>query len=166
MRTFAAVLAVAALAAFAGATTASARATKLTPAESKWAAGVVKLLNGVNHGLQVVITQATATDALVVGSKNNRTLNSTLALFIECNKNLKKAGTPPPRLAKFAASMKSACTQVNSGAHQIAQGIAAYIKKQNALGKQLFTKGVTDFQGATKQLGTAYRRLLAVSNSK
>ena len=139
------------------------RATKLTPAEAKWATPVVKLWNTLNAGLLVVVSQATAKDALFVGTKTNQKLTLTLATFVTCSKALKTPGAAPARLAKFGGSMKSACTNLEAGAHDFAKAIGAIRKGNGTLTEKLVLQGIGEFKRSGTKLAAARNQLLAVS---
>ena len=142
---------------------APARTAKLTPAETTWVTPVVKLWNTLNAGLLVVVSQATAKEALLVGTKNNGKLNATLASFVTCNQTLKKPGAAPARLAKFGGSMKNACTDLEAGAHDFAKAIRAINKGNDTLGQKLVIQGVGEFRQSSAKLAAARKQLLAVS---
>jgi hypothetical protein len=164
MRVLLATLAAVALAgiAAAGATATPSRTAKLTPAETKWATPVVKLWNQLNARLLVVVSQATAKEALIVGTKNNGKLNATLATFITCGKALKKPGAAPPRLAKAAAAMKGACKNLAAGGHSFALAIAAIYKGNGTLGQKRLLAGIGSFKKGSAKLALARKQLLGV----
>ncbi len=165
MRALLAMLAVASLVSLGAATAASGahtRTAKLSPAEAKWATPVVKLWNTLNAGLVVVVSQALAKEALLIGTKNNGKLNTTLATFVTCNKTLKKPGAAPARLAKFGSSMKKACTDLEAGAHDFANAIGAIHKGNGTLGQKLVIQGIGEFKQSSTKLATARKQLLAV----
>lgn len=164
MRALLATLAAASVVVLAAATAASAAAApaaKLTPAETRWATPVVLLWNNLNRALVSVVPQATAKDALIVGTKNNGTLNATLSVFVTCSKTLKKPGTAPPRLARFAASMKSACTSVEAGGHDFAGAIGAIFKGNGTLGQKKEIQAIGELHQGSTHLATARKLLLA-----
>lgn len=156
-----AVISVAVLGAATAATAATAHTAQLTPTETKWVTPVVVLWNNLNKGLIAVVPQATAKDALIVGTKNNGKLNATLAVFITCNKALKKPGTAPPRLAKFAATMKSACTSLEAGGHDFAGAIAAIFKGNSTLGQKKEIQAIGELKQGSTKLAAARKLLLA-----
>jgi len=164
MRPFLALLAVATVAVLGAATAASAapaRTARLTPAETKWATPVIALWNNLNKALVSVVPQATAKDALIVGTKNNGTLNATLAVFITCNKSLRKPGTAPPKLAKFAASMKRACVSLEAGGHDFAGAIGAIFKGNSTLGQKKEIQAIGELKQGSTRLAAARKLLLA-----
>ncbi len=164
MRLFLALLAVTSLVGLGAATAATAapdRHVKLTPAETKWVAPVVKLWNNLNTGLQNVVAQATAKEALLIGTKNNGKLNGTLATFVTCGKTMKKAGAAPARLAKFAGAMKKACVPLEAGSHSFAKAIAAIYKGNSTLGQKRLIQGVGEFKKGSAKLAAARKQLLA-----
>jgi hypothetical protein len=164
VRTLLVTLAVLSLVGFGAASAAAqpSRTAKLTPAEAKWVAPVVTLWNTMNAGLLMVVSQASAKDALIVGTKNNGKLNTTLATFITCGKTLKKPGAAPPRLTKFAGSMKGACSHLAAGGHSFAKAISAIYKRNSTLGQKLLVQGVGQFKLGSNKLATARKQLLAV----
>jgi hypothetical protein len=165
MRTILTTLAAVLLLAFgatAAATAAPSATTKLSPAETKYATPAVKLWNALNAGLLVVVTQATAKDALFIGTKNNGKLTATLAVFITCNSALKKAGTPPPRLTTFSASLKRACTDLEAGAHDFAKSIGAIHKGNSTLGQKKLIQGIGELKQGSAKLAVARKQLLAL----
>src|SRR4051812_783158 len=122
MRRSAALLAVLALAAI---VTQSASA-KLTPVEEKWATSLISVWNEQNLALHVVIQAASANNALVARSTNNRRLEIILNTFVVCGPLIKKAGNPPSsRLAGFREALSSACTHDTAGAHDFAKAVGA-----------------------------------------
>ena len=150
----------AALVALASAATADA---KLTPVEQKWAKPVVTVWNQQNLALHVVIQAATASNALVYGTANNKKLTVILNTFVVCGPAIEKAGAPPsPRLQTFATSLGSACTHDTAGAHAFAQAIGAVSKNKAAQSQTLLAKGVAEFKLGTAALSKAYRSLIAV----
>src|SRR3954469_24702957 len=164
MRALLATLAVASTIALGGATAASATAApaaKLTPAETRWATPVVLLWNNLNKALVSVVPQATAKDALIVGTKNNGTLNATLAVFVTCSKQLRKPGAAPRRLARFAASMKSACTSLEAGGHDFAAAIGAIFKAKGTLGQKKEIQAIGELKQGSARFATARKLLLA-----
>ncbi|HEY7536535.1 MAG TPA: hypothetical protein VH721_00980 [Gaiellaceae bacterium] len=165
MRLLLATLAVASLGAL-GAAAAPAKATKLTPGEEKWAKPVVNVWNVMNAGLLVVGDQTTADNALVPGTKTNYALTKTLATFIACNPAMKKAGEPTPRLSRFSATMKKACTHLATGAHGVANGISTIYKKHNGkLGAAQIQAAFGEFKQGSTLLAKARSQLLALGGS-
>ena len=75
-----------------------------------------------------------------------------------------KAKTPPSaRLKPFAATMKSACALLGTGAHGVANGISTIYKKNNGkLGALQIQAGFKDFQQGSSKLAAAHKQLLAV----
>src|SRR3954468_9408358 len=91
---------------------------KLTAVEQKWATPMITVWNQQNLALHVVLQAASAKNALVAGTTNNKRLTVVLNTFIVCGPEIKKAGTPPsPRLATFTTSLTTACTHNTAGAH-------------------------------------------------
>jgi len=160
MRVVQAVLVAAAIAAFAAGAATSASA-KLSPAEQKWAKPAVDLWNVENAGLLAVYKQATAKNALVVGTKTNLVLSKTLANFVQCPVVLKKLGTVPARLKAASASMTTGCTRLSSGAHDVAKGIGQISKSNEDAGTKLVLQGFGKFKKASASLAVARKQLLA-----
>src|SRR5437868_6431726 len=78
---------------------------KLTPVEQTWAKPMISVWNEQNLALHVIIQAASAKDALVAGTANNKKLTVILNTFVVCKSLIKKAGSPPsPRLQTFATS--------------------------------------------------------------
>jgi len=157
MRIALALIAAAALAAGAAAVASA----KLTPAEQKWVKPVVDLWNIENAGLLAVTKQATAKDALVVGTKTNLALSKTLANFVQCPTILKKIGTSPARMKAVSVSMTTSCSRLSSGAHDVAKGIGAIRKGNGDLGSKMVLQGFGKFKKASASLAVARKQLLA-----
>jgi hypothetical protein len=145
---------------------APARTAKLTAVEQRWVTPVIRLWNTENGGLLVVLSQATAANggALIPGTKANAALLGTLSQFVECTPMLARAKSPPsPRLVPFANAMKSACTDLVTGAHGVASGIASLTKHRNEkLGTAQLQAAFQNFKLASAKLALARKQLLAV----
>jgi hypothetical protein len=159
-------LALAALGA-AAATAAPARATVLTPAEQKWIAPLLKIWNVQNQGLQKVIQQALAKNALEVGEKpQNLALTNTLVALADCKqpKDLIKSAGPPPtsRLKAFRSALNAACIHDQNGVNDFAKAIAAVTKNQSSRVTVLLTQGGAEFRKGSTYLTKAYKAVVAV----
>jgi hypothetical protein len=166
MRLAAAMFAAAALAAFAtGAASASpAASAKLTPAEQKWAKPVVGLWNIMNTGLQNVVPAATAKNALVLGSANNKKLVTLLVTFALCPETLTKAGKPPTRLARIATTMSTACARLDAGSKTFGKALTAISKGQQTRGSSLVLQAVGSFKKAKSPLASVRTQLIAIGS--
>src|SRR5439155_18296073 len=81
---------------------------KLTPVEEKWAKPMVCVWNQQNLALRIVLQAASAKNALIVGTANNKRLTIIHNTFVVCGAEIKKAGAAPsPRLTAFADSLKT-----------------------------------------------------------
>jgi hypothetical protein len=144
------------------AVTAAAEA-KLTAVEEKWAKPMVTVWNQQNLALHVVLQAATAKNALVYGTPNNKKLSVVLNTFVVCGPSIKKAGAPPsPRLQPFATALGSACTHDTAGAHDFAKTVGAVSKNKPAQAQTLLKQGVAEFRLGTAALTKAYRSLTAI----
>ncbi len=151
---------VAALAALAFAAAAEA---KLTPVEEKWAKPMISVWNQQNLALHVVLQAASAKDALIAGTVNNKRLTVILNTFVVCGAEIKKAGAPPsPRLTSFTTSLKSACTHNTAGAHDFAKSIGAIRSGKSTQSATLLKQGVAEFKLGTTALNKAYKAMTAV----
>jgi hypothetical protein len=136
---------------------------KLTAIEEKWAKPMIGVWNQQNLALRVVLQAASAKDALVYGTTNNKRLTVILNTFVVCGPAIKKAGNPPsPRLGAFAESLKSACTHDTNGAHDFAKTVGAIRKGNGALSQSLLKKGVAEFKLGSAALSKAYTSLSAI----
>jgi hypothetical protein len=148
--------------------TAGAASAKLTPAEEKWVAPLLKIWEKQNAGLNLVIPAATRNNGagMVAGTTENRDLVTILAALVDCKEptdRIKKAGAPAsPRLVAFRDALNSACIHDANGAHDFAKAIAAFGKKKNTLGKSLLVSGVAEFKKGTAQISKAYKAITAV----
>ena len=162
MRTLACLLAAALVAGFA----ASSAGAKLTPAEQKWVTPLITAWNVQNAGLQKVIAQAAAKNALIAGEKpQNLALTETLSALITCvsPKNVvKAAGTPPPRLLAFRNALMTACADDFYGANYFAKAIGAVHEGNDSAVQADLAKGIAKFKAGSAALTTAYHALLAI----
>jgi hypothetical protein len=143
---------------------APAKAAKLTPAEQKWATPVVGLWNVMNTGLLNIVKQASAQNALILGTKQNKPLVATLLTFALCPETLAKAGSPPPRMAKIATTMKTACTRLDSGSRAFGQALTAISKGNQTRGSTLIVQAVGNFKKAQSPLASARKQLIAIGS--
>jgi hypothetical protein len=158
MRKLAVLAAVVAALASAGAAEA-----KLTAVEQKWATPMIAVWNQQNLALHVVLQAASAKNALVYGTANNKKLTIILNTFVVCGPSIKKAGAPPsPRLNAFAAALTTACTHDTSGATNFAKAVGAVSKRKAAQSKTLLNQGVAEFKLGTAALTKAYKSLVSV----
>jgi hypothetical protein len=136
---------------------------KLTAVEQKWAKPMISVWNQQNLALHVVLQAATAKNALVYGTPNNKKLTVVLNTFVVCGPAIKKAGAPPsPRLQPFATALGTACTHDTAGAHDFARTIGAVTKNKPAQAETLLKEGVAEFKVGTAALTKAYRSLVAI----
>lgn len=146
---------------------ASSRVTVLTPAEQTWVKKLIPVFNAQNTGLQVVIQQALAKNALVAGEKPaNLNLTNTLAQLLNCKVPadlVTRAGkAPTPRVAPFGSALNAACIHDLNGARDFAKAIGAAGKGNAKLAVSLLTTGGAEFKKGSAQLTKAYKSLLAV----
>ena len=136
---------------------------KLTAVEQKWATPMISVWNQQNLALHVVLQAATAKNALVYGTANNKKLTIVLNTFVVCGPSIKKAGAPPsPRLAPFATALGSACTHDTTGATDIAKTVGAVRQGKTAQAQTLERQAVAEFKLGTAALTGAYKSLVAV----
>jgi hypothetical protein len=151
------------LAAVAACVLAATAAAKLTAVEQKWASPMISVWNQQNLGLHVVLQAASAKNALVYGSANNKKLTIILNTFVLCGSSIKKAGAPPsPRLATFKTALTAACTHDTAGANDFAKAVGAVRRGKSTQARSLLTQGVTAFKLGSTALTKAYRSLIAV----
>ena len=136
---------------------------KLTAVEQRWAKPMITVWNQQNLALHVVLQAATAKNALVYGTPNNKKLTVVLNTFVVCGPAIKKAGAPPsPRLQTFATALGTACTQDTAGARDFAKTVGAVRAKKAAQAQTLLKQGVIKFKLGTVALMRAYRSLIAI----
>jgi hypothetical protein len=140
------------------------KATALTPAEQKWAQPVVGLWNVMNTGLLNIVKQASAQNALILGTKQSKPLVATLLTFALCPETLAKAGTPPPRMAKIATTMKTACRHLDTGSRTFGQALTAISKGNETRGSTLIVQAVGNFKKAQSPLVSARKQLIAIGS--
>jgi hypothetical protein len=145
---------------------AAAAEAKLTAVEQKWAKPMIAVWNQQNVALQVVLQAASAKDALIAGTTNNKRLTVILNTFVVCGAEIKKAGAPPsPRLATFDTSLRSACTHNTAGAHDFAKVVGAIRSGRAAQAKTLLQQGVGQFKLGTTAMNKAYKSLTALGGA-
>jgi hypothetical protein len=145
----------------------AAAAAKLTPVEEKWAKPMVSVWNQQNLALNVVLQAASAKNALIAGTANNKRLTIILNTFVVCSAEIKKAGAAPsPRLTGFADSLKTACTHNTAGAHDFAKTVGAIHAGKAAQSQALLKQGVAEFKLGTAALSKAYKSLVAIGGKK
>jgi hypothetical protein len=136
---------------------------KLTAVEEKWAKPMIAVWNQQNLALHVVLQAASAKNALIVGTANNKRLTIILNTFVVCGAEIKKDGAPPsPRLTTFAASLKTACTHNTAGATDFAKSIGAIRAGKTTQSQTLLRQGVAEFKLGTAALSKAYKALTAI----
>jgi hypothetical protein len=124
---------------------------------------MITVWNQQNIALHVVLQAASAKNALVYSSANNKKLTVVLNTFVVCGPAIKKAGAPPsPRLQTFATALGTACTHDTAGAHAFAKTIGAVQKNKRAQAQTLLEQGVAEFSLGTNALTKAYRSLVAI----
>jgi hypothetical protein len=140
---------------------------KLTPKESTWVTPMLKTWTQMNSGLNNVVKQATAPNALIAGTANNGKLTKTLVAFVSCTPEIEKAGTAPTsRLEPFAASMQTMCTHLGTGAQELAKAIGAIRKGNATLAKQQITAGYAELAKASTYLKQAGSQIVTVGGQK
>lgn len=136
---------------------------KLTPVEQKWAKPMISVWNEQNLALHVIIQAASAKNALIAGTTNNKRLTVILNTFVVCNSLIKKAGSPPsPRLQSFATALGTACTHDTTGATDFAKAVGAIGKGKAAQSQSLLKAGVAQFKLGTAALAKARSALVAL----
>jgi len=154
------------VAAVAACTFAAAAEAKLTAVEQKWAKPMIQVWNQQNLALHVVLQAASAKNALVYGTANNKRLTIILNTFVVCGPSIKKAGAPPsPRLTPFATALGTACTHDTSGATDIAKTIGAVRQGKTAQAQTLERQAVAEFKLGTAALSKAYKSLVAIGGA-
>ena len=154
------------VAAVAACTFAAAAEAKLTAVEQKWAKPMIQVWNQQNLALHVVLQAASAKNALVYGTANNKRLTIILNTFVVCGPSIKKAGAPPsPRLTPFATALGSACTHDTTGATDIAKTVGAVRQGKTAQAQTLERQAVAEFKLGTAALSKAYKSLVAIGGA-
>jgi len=139
---------------------------KLTAVEQKWATPMISVWNQQNLALHVVLQAATAKNALVYGTANNKKLTIVLNTFVVCGSSIKKAGGPPsPRLTPFATALGTACTHDTTGATDIAKTVGAVRQGKTAQAQTLERQAVAEFKLGTAALSKAYKSLVAIGGA-
>ena len=141
------------------------------PAEQKWVTPLIKIWNVQNQSLQVVVSQATAKNALIAGEKpQNLALTNTLAALVNCKEPadlIKRAGaSPTPRLVVFRNALNSACIHDLNGANDFAKAIGAVGKGSNNKAQTLLKSGLSEFKRGSTQLAKAYAAIVALGGKK
>jgi hypothetical protein len=139
---------------------------RLTPIEVKWAKPMIGVWNQQNLALHVVLQAASAKNALVVGTTNNKRLTIVLNTFVVCGSTIKKTGSAPsPRLTPFATALGTACTHDTAGANDFAKAVGAVTKGKAAQSKTYLEQGVAEFKLGTAALSKAYKALTAIGGA-
>ena len=141
----------------------------LTPAEQKWVTPMVKIWNVQNDHLKVVVAEAEAKDALIVGERPaNETLTYTLAALASCKQPtdlIKRAGAPPSlRLMGFRSELNAACVADLAGANDFAKAIGAVHQANYSGEKTLLRSGLAEFVQGRDALARAYLDLVSVAS--
>jgi hypothetical protein len=139
----------------------------LTPAEQSWLAPLITIWNVQNDHLKVVVAQAEARDALIVGERPaNETLTYTLAALASCKQPkdlIKQAGAPPSaRLAGFRSELDAACVDDLDGANDFAKAIGAVREANYSLETALLKSGLVEFGKGRDELARAYLAVVSV----
>jgi len=114
----------------------------------------------------VIIRAASAKNALVAGTANNKRLTVILNTFVVCGSLIKKAGSPPaPRLQPFATALGTACTHDSAGATDFAKAVGAVGKGKAAQSQTLLKAGIAEFKLGTASLSKAYKSLVAIGGA-
>jgi hypothetical protein len=139
-----------------------------TPAEQAWLTPLLRIWNDQNDHLKVVVGQAEARNALIVGTKPNETLTFTLAALASCKEPrdlIRQAGPPPSaRLEGFRGDLNAACIDDLSGANDFAKAIGAARRAEYALGSTLLRSGLDAFVLGRDALARAYVALARTSS--
>jgi hypothetical protein len=136
---------------------------KLTAVEQKWATPMISVWNQQNLALHVVLQAATAKNALLYGTTNNKKLTVILNTFVVCGASIKKAGAAPsPRLQPFATGLGTACTHDTAGARDFAKTVGAVRSNKPAQAQTLLKQGVAEFKLGSAALTKAYKSLVAI----
>jgi len=139
---------------------------RLTPVEQTWAKPMISVWNEQNLALHVIIQAASAKNALIAGSANNKRLTVILNTFVVCGSLIKKAGNPPaPRLQPFATALGTACTHDSAGATDFAKAVGAVGKGKAAQSQTLLKAGIAEFKLGTASLSKAYKSLVAIGGA-
>jgi len=142
---------------------AAAAEAKLTPVEQKWAKPMISVWNEQNLALHVIIQAASAKNALIAGTTNNKRLTVILNTFVVCKSLIKKAGpAPSPRLQPFATALGNACTHDSAGATDFAKAVGAIGKGKAAQSQTLLKAGIAQFKLGTTALAKAKNALVVV----
>ena len=157
----------AALTAGAGAT--GARTAKLTPSEQRWVAPLLPVWQAQNDGLNLVLKQAAAPNALLVNANpNNEKLQTILGALLSCKKpvdRIKQAGAPPTaRLDAFLATLDAACIDDGNGAHAFAKAMVAYTAAQGPVTAALIKQGLAYFKLGSGEIVKAYKALTSLGS--
>jgi hypothetical protein len=155
------------LAGFAGAT--SARTAKLTPPEQRWLKPLLAVWQAQNDGLNLVLRQAAAPNALLVNSNpNNKKLQKVLGALLSCKQPadaIKLAGAPPTaRLDRFLVTLDAACIEDENGAHAFTSAMIAYTANQGPRTAALIKVGVAYFKLGSAEIAKAYTSLTSLGS--
>ena len=139
----------------------------LTPAEQHWLSPLLTIWNVQNDHLKVVVAEAEAKDALIVGERPaNETLTSTLVALASCEQPtdlIRRAGPPPSaRLAGFRSDLGAACVDDLDGANDFAKAIGAVRESRYSLETTLLRSGLAEFVKGRDELARAYLILVSV----
>jgi hypothetical protein len=150
-----------------GANATPARTAKLTPREQKWVKPLLAVWQAQNDGLNLVLRQAAAPNAFLIGSKpNNQKLGTILGALLSCKKpsdSIKRAGAPPTaRLDTFLATLDAACIDDENGAHAFTRAMIAYTANQGPLTATTIKQGIADFKLGSAEIAKAYKSLTAL----
>ncbi len=150
-----------------GASAAPARATRLTPSEQKWVKPLLAVWQAQNDGLNLVLKQAEAPNAFLIGSKpNNKKLETILGALLSCKKprdSIKLAGSPPTaRLDSFLATLDAACIYDENGAQAFAKAMIAYTDNQGPRTASMIKLGIAEFKLGSAEIAKSYKSLTAL----
>ena len=150
-----------------GASATPARATRLTPVEQKWVKPLLAVWQAQNDGLNLVLKEAAAPNAFLIGSKpNNQKLATILGALLSCKQpadTIKRAGAPPSaRLNTFLATLDAACIDDENGAHAFTKAMVAYTANQGPLTATMIKQGIADFKLGSAEIAKAYKSLTSL----
>jgi hypothetical protein len=152
-----------------GASASPSRAAKLTPAEQRWVKPLLAVWQAQNDGLNLVLRQAAAPNALLVDSNpNNKKLQTILGALLSCKQPadaIKLAGAPPSaRLDPFLVTLDAACIEDGNGAHALTKAMIAYTANQGPLTAAMIKQGITYFKLGSAEIAKAYRSLTSLGS--
>jgi len=159
-------LALAAVVAALGASTAAAapaRMATLTSAENRWAVPVLNLTRYLAGRVGAVKTLAAKPTILQKGSAVQVKFVYVVADIRSCTAKLKKRGpAPTARLVPFQLSVRDACARYVSATHLLAQGIGKATNGDMS-GVTMIRKSTTEFQRGSALLSRAQAQLAALA---